>query len=275
MLPKSARLTCKVTSIGSRAEDPRTRQPLRLQERLNLNAPDMADAPRLSEAVSWTVRDVVVGAGVIVIGTFALAALLIASPLGPKSEADSIGIGFFWIVAVLQGVLTLFVVWRFVVRKYNLSWSALGLKRPVGKYVNLLALAALLGSLGFTAMYGAVVSALGLDLLLPEPVPEELANRRFFVITAIVIAGWVPFAEEVFFRGFVFSGLAAKYGILAAGAISAALFSVAHLSLGSLLPVFVTGLLFAWLYHRTKSVWAPVSAHAGQNLIALSFAGTL
>ena len=192
-----------------------------------MNASDLADAPPLEDEVCWTARDIVVCAGIVVLGTFALAALLIASPLGPDPEADSFGIGFFWIAAVLQGVLTLFVLWRYIVRRYSLSWSGLGLRRPVGKHVTLLALAALLGSLGFTALYGAVVSTLGLDFLLPEPVPHELADRRFFVITAIVIAGWIPFAEEVFFRGFVFSGLAVKYGIVAAGAISAALFSVA------------------------------------------------
>ena len=240
-----------------------------------MTEPKSADAPQPSDAVGWTVRDIVVGAGIVVLGTFALAALLATTPLGPESQTDSIGLEFFWIAATLQGVLTLFVVWRFVVRKYGLSWTALGIQRPSGRHVNLLALAALLGSLGFTALYGAVVSALGLDFLLPEPVPEELADRRFFVITAIVIAGWIPFVEEVFFRGFIFSGLAVRYGILAGAAVSAAVFSVAHLSLGSLLPVFVTGLLFAWLYYRTKSVWAPFSAHAGQNLIALSFAGTI
>ena len=240
-----------------------------------MTEPKSAEASQHSDTVCWTVRDIVIGAGIVVLGTFALAALLATTPLGPESQTDSIGLGFFWTAAVLQGVLTLLVVWRFVVRKYGLSWAALGLRRPSGRHVNLLALAALLGSLGFTALYGAVVSALGLDFLLPEPVPEELADRRFFVITAIVIAGWVPFVEEVFFRGFVFSGLAVRYGILAGGAVSAALFSVAHLSLGSLMPVFVTGLLFAWLYYRTKSVWAPFSAHAGQNLIALSFAGTI
>ena len=229
-------------------------------------------APR--DAVCWTVRDIVVGSGIVVLGIAALALLLLATSLGPDREADSIGIGFFWTTAILLGALMLFVLWQLVVRKYRLSWSSLGFRRPAGKYVNLflLALAALIGSLGFTGLYGLTVTTLGLDFLMPDPVPEQLTERRFFVITAIVIAGWVPFVEEVFFRGFVFSGLAVKYGILVAGAVSAAIFSVAHLSLGSLLPVFVTGLLFAWLYHQTKSVWAPISAHAGQNLIALSAA---
>ena len=138
-----------------------------------MTEPKSADVPRPSDTVGWTVRDIVIGAGIVVLGTFALAALLATTPLGPESEADSIGLGFFWIAATLQGVLTLLVVWRFVVRKYGLSWTALGLRRPSGRHVNLLALAALLGSLGFTALYGAVVSALGLDFLLPEPVPRS------------------------------------------------------------------------------------------------------
>ena len=239
-----------------------------------MTAPDSSPSPQVGDAVTWTVLDIVVGSAIVLLGTVAVVILLAFTPLAPESEADSIGIGFFWVSAALHGALTLFVVWLYVVRRYRLRWSALGLRRPTGKYVNLLALATLLGSLGFTALYGWVVSTLGLDVLLPEPVPEELADRRYFVISAILIAGWVPFVEEVFFRGFIFSGLAVRYGILAAGAISAAVFAAAHLSLGSLAPVFVTGILFAWLYHRTKSISATFSAHAGQNLIALSFAAS-
>jgi membrane protease YdiL (CAAX protease family) len=47
-------------------------------------------------------------------------------------------------------------------------------------------------------------------------------------------------------------------------------FSAFHLAPGVLLPVFVTGLLLAWLYHRTGSLWPCMAAHAGQNAIALA-----
>ena len=54
---------------------------------------------------------------------------------------------------------------------------------------------------------------------------------------------------------------------------SAAIFSIFHISQGSpgvLVPIFVTGLLLAWLYYRTGSLWASVMAHAGQNAVALA-----
>ena len=36
-----------------------------------------------------------------------------------------------------------------------------------------------------------------------------------------------------------------------------------------LLLIFITGVLFAWLYWRTGSLWASVGAHAGQNALAV------
>jgi membrane protease YdiL (CAAX protease family) len=56
---------------------------------------------------------------------------------------------------------------------------------------------------------------------------------------------------------------------LGAIAASALVFSAFHLSLGVLVPIFITGLLLAWLYWRTGSLWAAIGAHAGQNALAL------
>ena len=38
---------------------------------------------------------------------------------------------------------------------------------------------------------------------------------------------------------------------------------------GVLVPIFITGFLLAWLYHRTGSLWPNIVAHAGQNALAL------
>ncbi|MEK7814621.1 MAG: CPBP family intramembrane glutamic endopeptidase, partial [Chloroflexota bacterium] len=50
-------------------------------------------------------------------------------------------------------------------------------------------------------------------------------------------------------------------------------FSIFHLSQGSpgvLVPIFITGLLLAWLYYRTGSLWASIVAHGSQNAVALA-----
>ena len=53
---------------------------------------------------------------------------------------------------------------------------------------------------------------------------------------------------------------------------SAALFAAIHLSLLSLLPIFVLGLGLAWVYDRTKSLLAPMAMHATVNGISVALA---
>ncbi len=84
------------------------------------------------------------------------------------------------------------------------------------------------------------------------------------------LALWTPITEEIFFRGFVFAGLAPRLGVPRAIVVSALVFSAFHLSLGVLVPIFITGVLLAWLYHRTGSLWPGIAAHAGQNALAVS-----
>ncbi len=132
---------------------------------------------------------------------------------------------------------------------------------------------ALLGSLAFTTAYVLAIDALGIGWLEPPEVPQEAFGQGVQrVLNSFTIVVWGPFAEEVFFRGFVLGGLLAPLGVTRAALASSALFAAAHVSPGSLIPIFVTGLLFAWLYLRTRSLWPPFAAHAAQNALAIAAA---
>jgi membrane protease YdiL (CAAX protease family) len=89
------------------------------------------------------------------------------------------------------------------------------------------------------------------------------------VLTIAVVAVLIPFVEETFFRGFLFAGLAARFGVLTGLIVSAAVFAVAHADVRVFIPIFVAGLLFGWAYHKTKTLWVPIAAHACQNLAAV------
>lgn len=174
-----------------------------------------------------------------------------------------------WLAAIAESVL-LIAVWLIVVRKYRLPWSVVGLRLPARGWTFLLAAAALFGSLAFTAAYAALVSTLGLDALTPEPLPAGLAGDGAAILVSVfALAVWVPFVEEVFFRGFLFAGLAARYGLYIGVTVSAALFALAHFSIATIIPLFVIGILFALVYHATKSIWIPTAAHSAHNLLAL------
>lgn len=81
-----------------------------------------------------------------------------------------------------------------------------------------------------------------------------------------------PFAEETFFRGLIFTGLAQRIPVVYAAIISAAVFGLAHFEKFSVLPIFVIGLGLAYVYYTTRSLWASMTAHATVNAISLIIA---
>jgi membrane protease YdiL (CAAX protease family) len=121
------------------------------------------------------------------------------------------------------------------------------------------------------AVYITVVKALGIDVLtpqstVPDSVTRDSAAMAMAFVAAVIAA---PISEEVFFRGFVFSGLL-RWGFWPAAACSAALFTVAHLDLGSLIPFFGIGLIMAWLYWSRGSLWDSIVFHFLFNFISLA-----
>ncbi len=217
--------------------------------------------------VRWGIGDIAL-AVVICLGSFAAFFLVVGRASAATGEDGNLTL-FAWLAAIAESVL-LCAVWLIVVKKRHLPWKAVGIRLPVRGYSFMLAAAALLGSLAFTGAYAAAVSALGIDALVPEPLPAELAGEgAYILISALALGVWVPFVEEIFFRGFLFAGLAARYGLYVGVVASAALFALVHFSLATMLPIFVTGILFALVYHRTRSIWIPMSAHSAQNLLAL------
>ena len=115
-----------------------------------------------------------------------------------------------------------------------------------------------------------VLQQLGVE---PEPQAAERAIELLnpvLVVLAIVVAA--PIAEEIFFRGVVFNAWLREGGRRLAFIGSAVLFAVIHVSLVSLLPIFVLGLMLAWIYDRTGTLVAPIAMHATVNGISVALA---
>ncbi|HEY8961810.1 MAG TPA: type II CAAX endopeptidase family protein [Luteolibacter sp.] len=77
-------------------------------------------------------------------------------------------------------------------------------------------------------------------------------------VAAVIVA---PICEEIVFRGYLYPAAKRFAGPATAMFCSALLFSLAHGSLAMLLPLFLLGFAFAWIYERTGSLWAPIFAH--------------
>ena len=220
-------------------------------------------------AIAWGPRDIIFALALAIGVGFVLVSLIVA-PIAVASGASN---G----VAVLTAGLVVTVLFDgalfgsaavFSVARYRCSWGALGL-RPLSTKELWSGLGTAVAGQVIVAAYAGLVQLLGLDALLPGTnVPEKLFEEPLVLplvgVATVLVA---PLAEETFFRGFVFGGLR-RYGFFWAALVSGLLFSAAHLSLGGLIPLALVGMLFAWSYSRTGSLWTTVYAHLFFNLVS-------
>jgi membrane protease YdiL (CAAX protease family) len=215
-----------------------------------------------SDAVPWTTRDVWLGIGLLVIWWV----LLVVVPLIARFTTYDVDPG---LLVGLGELVFLLPVWWFTVRKYRVSWGTLGLQRFPAPMVGL-GCGLLLCSFVFNFFYGSVLALFGLraqvDLV---PILASLSSPWLLILSGVVVA---PLVEELFFRGFVFAGLRPRYGWPKAAAISSALFALFHLQPLAILPIFLLGWIFAFLYQRSRSLWPALLMHILMNAVALGSA---
>ncbi len=218
-------------------------------------------------AVPWGPRDLIHGLGLMAAVTAMTIVLFsLATPDDASAAVPLLTLAF----ASLPLVLVL-AAWRFGVRRYDTTWAALGLVQTEGAAAFFLPLAALFLSLFLTGLYAGLVRAAGADNLLPPPIPSEILGEGIYWTLNIISIGITgPLAEEIFFRGFLLGGLIRPLGVTTAVVVSSVVFAVSHGDIAVMVPVFISGVLLSWVYIRTRSIWPPFVAHAGQNLIALA-----
>ena len=118
-------------------------------------------------------------------------------------------------------------------------------------------------------VYFVVLERVGVDTDDLSPTPFVEAGSEYLIGLAILAVVVAPIAEELFFRAFVFGGLVGRLGFWWAAGISSLLFMAAHLEPLRFPPLFILGLLLAWLYHRNKSLWSPMLVHFLNNALAV------
>lgn len=85
----------------------------------------------------------------------------------------------------------------------------------------------------------------------------------------VLLVGAAPIAEEMLFRGLVYQGLRARVRGSVAALLSAVAFAGYHLSIGRAVQPLVVGLLLAWVFERSRSLWACIALHAVANMIIM------
>ncbi|AMO87109.1 type II CAAX endopeptidase family protein [Solibacillus sp. FSL W7-1472] len=79
------------------------------------------------------------------------------------------------------------------------------------------------------------------------------------MIIATVLLG--PILEELVFRRVIFGSIIQNYNFWIASIISAIVFAAIHMDFTHILLYTICGMIFAFLYHKTKRLLTPIIAH--------------
>ncbi len=208
---------------------------------------------------------------------FALAVLLanlatipVIVRLGPRAVAgSSVGPGTLLYLIVASEIPIIFVVWLRLVLPGGRTWGELGLRlRPIDSHVSL----GLLGGLALfisAGIVGAVLTRFGIHQNQLERF-EGIEGSSPLMFLLALLAGCVlaPLAEELFFRGYVFKTFLDQRGPAWAYLYSSGLFALVHANLAAAAPIFVLGLILAYLFQRSNSAVPGMIAHGLNNAIA-------
>ena len=226
-----------------------------------------ASPSQAAAAPPWDGADAALGALAAVVATFV--AVIIASVFLAGEDEASSGIILKLALTGALNVVFIGIVWGLAVRRRGVSWTDLGLRRWSGGGTLWAVPAAVLVMLAIVIAYGAVIDAIGWgeDLEI-----EFFDDRRIGVIAAASALAIVaaPIVEELFFRGFVLQGLTRHMTPVKAALLSSALFALAHVRPVTYAPIFLIGLVLAFVFLKTRSLPLAMAAHAVYNAVVVA-----
>jgi membrane protease YdiL (CAAX protease family) len=224
---------------------------------------------------NWSGRDVfLISAGI----TLAFLAVIvgyrlytnIAIPEGTQHAAPaiwtSLGLG------LLEGIILISCVYYLGLKRRGLSWATAGIRplTPEWLFKGL--------SLGILVIPLSGLIALAIQLIFDLPVSNPqipfLAPDGFTWLGAIgmlLMGGFLaPFAEELYFRGVLYPWLRQRWGVEIAILASSFIFGIVHGNAALAGAAFVLGIILAWVYERSDSLWPAVLIHVINNSVKIA-----
>ncbi|QUW21452.1 CPBP family intramembrane metalloprotease [Sporosarcina sp. Marseille-Q4063] len=171
-----------------------------------------------------------------------------------------------WIFLLMQGggsvggILITYLLWRFINKG---TIKQLGFRGSLKD----LWFGLFLGAISITVIFIVLLATGNVTLVNPLSSPQFSVYTISFLILFILVG----FSEEMFFRGYVMSTMASrgnkKWVVYVASAL---IFSIAHglnpnVSILGLINIAVVGILFAYMFYATNSLWLPIGYHIMWN----------
>jgi membrane protease YdiL (CAAX protease family) len=191
-------------------------------------------------------------------------------PFDPSLESEGALLAAQALLGTALGIVSVAAAthWRF--RGIREALSSLGLRRFKPSAIGWM----------FVTMFAYYVFVGLFSTFVLEPQQDDIGGELgvgddstlVAVLAVVLIAGLAPFAEELFFRGFFFSGLRSRLSFWPAALVAGLVFGAVHAATGitTVIPLAALGFGLCWLYEKTGSLWPCVILHAINNGLALA-----
>lgn len=174
-------------------------------------------------------------------------------------------------LALLQSAIPLIPVWLVVVAWRGVGWADIGLRPTSTRWL----LGAVMIALLSVPLVGLVNLAIDqtTDAPFRNPQVAVLAPTALSVPAAVMMflaaAAVAPVVEEIIFRGLLYGWLRNHMGFGLSALLSGGVFAAIH-GIVLLIPaLLVQGIILAWFYERSRSLWPPIILHGAFNAVMM------
>jgi membrane protease YdiL (CAAX protease family) len=224
--------------------------------------------------VPWSARQALIGGAATLVPLIAVQVLVsLATPTAPRSSKplttqQDVSFAIVTVLAQLmvEGIFLL-APWYYVRKclppEHRLTHGAraLAFRRFDLAPATMIFVVGLVSIFAFTALYSRFGLRTNADSLLQQATRAPVSTLATLVMAVTI----VPVCEEIFFRGYLFPGLARAMPAWEAVIASALIFGAAHADVNSFAPLAVIGIALALLRWRTSSLWPGILFHAAIN----------
>lgn len=216
---------------------------------------------RYAARTSWPLPAAVLAALALIVGALVVAATVGQVSAGEASPSEAGSLVLFQLLVAL-GVVGL------AQARDGDAASVLALRRPrqgAGDFGRAVVALAAVGGFFITVVSATAPAALERDMSLANALLS--GPDRPLALFAVLVGA--PLAEELLFRGFLFSAVAKQLGLASAAILTSLAWTALHIgySAWGLFEVFIVGLVLSWLLVRTGSLWLLIACHALNNLV--------
>ena len=98
---------------------------------------------------------------------------------------------------------------------------------------------------------------------------NELIESQPFWLKIASVGIIIPIQEELMYRGLIYKNIEQRYNHIKAAVISSTVFAVMHMNLSQGIYAFLMGLVMAFIYQKTKNIYACITFHCSANIFAV------